>query len=107
MNPQRPLSGCAVGISISETQDLTGQHFDAYEVNRCVALLAETLLGNGARLVFGHDWRPNGVMMAVAEFAMRYSGTSSRSPAEVPNGEAPIVSLVAPPDLPFLREAQD
>jgi len=107
MNPQRPLAGCVVGISISESEDLAGRHYDSHEVNRCVALLAETLLGNGARLAFGHDWRPNGVMMAVADFAVRYAPSSPRSPGAMPAGEAPILNLVAPPDRPFLHSGGD
>jgi len=97
-----PLTGCSVGISISESEDTLGASFDSHEVNRCVCLLAETLLGNGARLVFGHDWRPDGVMMAVADFALRYAPPGSRSPSESPSSPL-IVNRLAPPDKPFLR----
>jgi SLOG cluster2 len=101
----RPLVGCIVGISISETEEMASHGFDSSEVNRCVVRLAEALLGAGARLAFGHDWRPGGVMEAVAALAVRYFGVipdiegANQTQSPLP----PIINRVAPPDVPFLQ----
>ena len=97
---ERSLTGCIVGISTSESEELESLGFDHFEVNRTVIRLSEALLGAGARLAFGHDWRPGGVMEAVAALAVRYLNVNplnSRPP------QAPILNRVAPPDIPFLK----
>ena len=104
MSAQRQLTGCVVGISIAETEDMDRLGFDRSEMNRCVVRLSESLLGAGARLAFGHDWRPGGVMVAVAALAVRYFrlhhdlGDSPR--------QAPIINRVPWPRVPFLSEPQ-
>jgi hypothetical protein len=69
---ERPLEGIAVGISIAYGEDSASRAFTQEEMNSSVVRLADALLSAGARLVFGHDWRPNGVMAAVADLAVRY-----------------------------------
>jgi hypothetical protein len=104
---ERPLTGCIVGMSISESDELQSLGFDRFEVNRAVIRLSEALLGAGARLAFGHDWRPGGVMEAVAELAVRYLNAA---PVVSEPPQAPILNRVAPPDVPFLdpdREPQN
>jgi len=69
----RPLEGLSVGISVSLDEDSPRYGFSAEEeVNRAVLRLSDSLLAAGARLVFGHDWRPTGVMSAVARLAVTY-----------------------------------
>src|SRR4030088_181367 len=102
MKPERPLADCVVGISISESEEMVQLGFDRSEVNRCVVRLSESLLGAGARLAFGHDWRPGGVMEAVAALAVRYSSLAGDADGRLSERPAPSVSLVAPPDVPFL-----
>jgi len=97
----KPLAGCAIGVSISETEEIEDLGFKKDEINRCTVRLCEALLGAGARLVFGHDWRPGGVMEAITDLAIRHSKISSRETAPV---TAPITNLVATPDTPFLAK---
>jgi len=79
----RPLEGLSVGISISLDEDSRRYGFSAEEeVNRAVLRLSDSLLAAGARLVFGHDWRPTGVMSAVARFAVNYD-----LPTEITRGD--------------------
>lgn len=96
---ERPLAGCIVGISISESDELRSLGFDRSEVNRTVIRLSEELLAAGSRLAFGHDWRPGGVMEAVAALAVRYFNVP---PVDSGSPLAPILNRVAPPDIPFL-----
>jgi SLOG cluster2 len=100
MIPERPLAGCIVGISTSESEELESLGFDRFEVNRAVIRLSEALLGAGARLAFGHDWRPGGVMEAVAALAVRYFDLNPVNSGPPP---PPILNRVAPPDVPFLH----
>jgi hypothetical protein len=89
-----------VGISTSESDELESLGFDRFELNRTVIRLSEALLGAGARLAFGHDWRPGGVMEAVAALAVRYFDPNPVNGGPPP---APILNRVAPPDEPFLH----
>lgn len=104
MNADRPLTGITVGISISESEEMERLGFNRSDMNRCVVRLSEALLAAGARLAFGHDWRPGGVMEAVAALAVRYFAFARRGD---PAGEreAPILNRVAWPDVPFLAQS--
>lgn len=107
MSIERPLSGCIVGISISESEEMERLGFDRSEMNRAVVRLSELLLAAGARLAFGHDWRPGGVMEAVAALAVRYVSIHRDAEGKSAPGEAPIVNLVARPDVPFLQQQKE
>ena len=50
----RPLDGMFVGITLSQSNDTRDAGFLDQEVNRLAIRLAETLMGEGACLVFGH-----------------------------------------------------
>lgn len=99
----RPLENICVGISISGSREIASLGFDDYDVNRFVVLLSDVLLGAGARLIFGHDWRPGGVMEAVAESAARYSTASISKSAKI-DGLPLIVNRVAYPEVPFFED---
>lgn len=101
---ERPLDGCIVGISTSETEELAALGFDAGELNRCVVRLSEALLAAGARLAFGHDWRPGGVMEAVAALAVRYFKVRRDEEGRALQGGEPIINRVPWPATPFLRQ---
>jgi hypothetical protein len=75
INRPRSLEGLAVGISVAESDDLAAHGYTAEDVNRVTIRLSEALLGAGARLVFGHDWRPDGVMDAICRIAVKYQPT--------------------------------
>ena len=103
MTTERPLAGCVAGISISESPDMERLGFVRSDMNRCVVRVSEALLAAGARLAFGHDWRPGGVMMAVAALAVRYFRLGEL-PGDNSNELVPILNRVAPPDVPFLLQ---
>jgi hypothetical protein len=102
---QRPLAGCAIGLSISESDDSTNRGFPAWQVNRVTLQVVEALFSQGAGVIFGHDWRDDGVMEAVHSFARQM-----QSPVPLPLAEAeatgqPLLRNLLPwPDKPHLSE---
>lgn len=66
----RLLQGCYVGISVSESETSSRRGFPPAQVNRATFDIAAALVGQGARVVFGHDWRPDGIMEAVCRIAL-------------------------------------
>ena len=61
-SPRRPLAGCVVGLSISESEDSTGCGFPPGQINRVTVQMVASLFGQGVGVVFGHDWREDGVI---------------------------------------------
>ena len=59
----------SVGISVSPCADAERIGYDARQINRIVIRMAQYFLDRNMRVVFGHDWRKDGVMRAVADFA--------------------------------------
>ena len=59
----------SVGISVSPCSDATRIGYDARQINRIVVRMAQYFLDLNMRVMFGHDWRDDGVMRAVANFA--------------------------------------
>ncbi|MEQ9411561.1 MAG: hypothetical protein RIK87_27855 [Fuerstiella sp.] len=96
----KPLAGHVVGISISNGDPREAQHrgFDRDAVNRVVRNLSRHLLSQGARLTFGHDWRPNGVMAEVLNIASNYSFSST---GEEDVARPMVSNCVAWPDEPY------
>ena len=74
----RPLDGWVIGVSVSESEDLAQWGCTSEDVNRTTVRLSEALLSAGARLVFGHDWRPDGVMEAICRLAVKYQTPDNR-----------------------------
>lgn len=72
----RPLTPLLVNLSLSESTDSEAMGFPASEMNRTLLRLVATFLGQGARLVFGHDWRDDGVMESVFTYVERYRPTT-------------------------------
>jgi SLOG cluster2 len=95
--PDRPLAGCAVGVSISESDDSLTCGFPTEQVNRCIVQVVSALFGQGVAVVFGHDWREDGVMEAVHGFARQMQSTAP--------GREPLLQNILPwPDSPLLDE---
>ena len=59
----------SVGISVSPCADATRIGYDERQINRIVIRMAQYFLDRNMRVIFGHDWREDGVMRAVANFA--------------------------------------
>jgi hypothetical protein len=106
MNPlQRPLSGCAIGLSISESEDSTIRGFPGWQVNRVTLQVVEALFSQGAGVIFGHDWREDGAMEAVHNFARQMQSPLPVSPAEAEATGQPLMWNLLPwPDKPHLSE---
>ena len=59
----------SVGISVSPSEDALRLGYDDRQINRIVIRMARYFLDKDMRVIFGHDWRNDGVMRAVADFA--------------------------------------
>lgn len=105
---KRPLEGLVVGISVALGEDSAARGFGDAEMNRVVVRLSDALLSAGARLVFGHDWRPTGVMAAVARLAVTYDQSAAALQDSSARKSCRITNLVPwdrRPELPAdLRE---
>ena len=64
----------SVGISASPSVEAARLGYDDRQVNRIVVRLAQYFLDQDMRVIFGHDWRADGVMRAVADFAAVVAG---------------------------------
>lgn len=106
MNPiERPLTGCTVGLSISESEESTQRGFPAWQVNRVTLQDVAALFGQGAGIVFGHDWREDGVMEAVHGFARAMQPPDPLWPDEARAGDQPLLRNLLPwPDASRLSE---
>ena len=102
MVTSRPLQGLAVGVSISGSEDSSALGFPSAQVNRVTVQIASALLGQGAAVVFGHDWREDGVMDAIYRFAIQFEAPSSGDG----DGEPLIRNMLPWPDQPSLSENQ-
>lgn len=99
----RPLAGCVVNVSISESDDSTKRGFPEWQVNRVTLQTVSALFGQGATVVFGHDWREDGVMDAVYGFARQMQPPVPLSPEDVEaTGQQLLINLLPWPDTPFL-----
>jgi hypothetical protein len=102
---QRPLVGFVVNLSISESDDSEVRGYPAWQVNRVTLQLVAALFGQGAGLVFGHDWREDGVMEAVYGFARQVQPPIPLSSENVQNEAQPLLrNLLSWPDKPFLED---
>ncbi|MBC7821284.1 MAG: hypothetical protein IAG10_30725 [Planctomycetaceae bacterium] len=86
----RPLQGLVVGISVSEAENITAWGYTSADVSRVTVRLCEALLATGARLLFGHDWRPDGIMDAIGRLAVKYQ------PSGDGNANCPILHSLLP-----------
>ena len=59
----------SVGISVSPCADAARIGYDGRQINRIVIRMAQYFLDQNMRVIFGHDWREDGVMQSVADFA--------------------------------------
>ena len=72
MPQNRPLEGIAVGVSISEAEDLASTGFAPNDINVITVELCRRLMKLGAQVVLSHQWRPGGIMEQVNRFAQAY-----------------------------------
>lgn len=100
---RRPLAGYVVNISISESDDSARFGFPSWQVNRVILQTVAALFGQGATILFGHDWREDGVMEAVYGFARQMQPPVPLSTAHQEPGDEPLLLNLLPwPDQPYL-----
>jgi SLOG-like protein len=101
---QRPLIGSVVNLSISESEDSAERGFPAWQVNRVTLQVVAALFGQGVSVIFGHDWREDGVMEAVHGFARQMQSPVPISPNEAESIGQPLLRNLLPwpgePSLP-------
>ena len=61
----------SIGISVSPCTDAKRIGYDFRQINRIVIRMAQYYLDRNMRVIFGHDWREDGVMRAIADFASK------------------------------------
>jgi hypothetical protein len=98
MPQNRPLEGMAVGISISEAEDLASTGFTPDDINLVTVELCRRLVALGAQVVLGHQWRPGGIMEQVTSFAQAYHMESGGS------GQPIVHNVMAWPDRASLSD---
>jgi hypothetical protein len=102
----RPLAGMIVNLSISESDDSVDRGFPLTQVNRVTLQVVSALFGQGASLIFGHDWREDGVMEAVHGFAQQVQIPVALSPKQSKEIVQPLLwNLVPWPDTPWLLQS--
>jgi hypothetical protein len=106
MSPStRPLEGCIVNLSISESDNSVERGFPSWQVNRITLQIVAALFGQGASVVFGHDWREDGVMEAVFGFARQVQAPIPLSVEESSVEGQPLLRNLLPwPQKPYLSE---
>jgi hypothetical protein len=103
----RPLAGLVVNLSLSESDDSAKRGFPAWQVNRVMLQFVTALFGQGASIVFGHDWREDGVMEAVHGFALQMQPQVPLSPEAAAAELQPLLRNILPwPDSPRLSEEE-
>lgn len=102
---RRPLQGCTVGLSVSESGDSAALGFPSWRVNQMTVQMVSALFGQGAAIVFGHDWREDGVMEAIHGFAMRMQPVAVPAGHDAGAAPQPLLQNVLPwPDIPRLQD---
>ena len=106
----------SVGISVSPCTDATRMGYDLRQINRIVIRVAQYCLNHNMRVIFGHDWREDGVMRAIADFANKvasgsrgFTQTSDRLCSGYPeDGEEPrMLNVVPTGQAPLSRAARE
>jgi hypothetical protein len=105
--PGRQLAGLVVGLSISDNEDSAGRGFPAWQVNRLTVQVVAALFGQGVGVVFGHDWRDDGIMEAIHGFAFQMqSAPISGGDGAVEQRRPLLQNLVPWPDKLMLAEEE-
>lgn len=99
--PLRTLAGQRVSLSISESDDSDSRGFPDWQVNRVTLQIVSALFGQGVGLIFGHDWREDGVMEAVHAFAQQVQPPFPIVEQEQ-NGQPLLWNCLGWPDRPSL-----
>lgn len=100
---RRPFAGIIVNLSISESDDSAYRGFSPAQVNHFTLQVVSAFFGQGASLIFGHDWREDGVMEAVYGFAQQVQLPAPLIPEQSKPSVRPLLwNLIPWPDEPRL-----
>jgi len=69
----------SIGISVSPCSDAEKIGYDNRQINRIVVRAAQFFLNRDMQVIFGHDWRKDGVMEAIAKFAIKVASGGKNS----------------------------
>lgn len=83
----------SVGISASESESASQLGYDTRQINRIVIRLSQYFLGQNMRVIFGHEWREDGVMQSIANYAQVVASQSNADAIEDGNSHADSVNL--------------
>ena len=89
----------SVGISVSPSAEAERLGYDERQINRIVIRMAQYFLDRDMRIIFGHDWRENGVMRAVADFAGVVAGRAEA----LADADEGLYGSQGPTDRPVAR----
>lgn len=103
----RPLAGLVVNLSISQSDDTLRHGYPTWQVNRVTLQFVAALFGQGASVLFGHDWREDGVMGAVHGFALQMQPPVPLTPEAAQAEAQPLMRNLLPwPDTPRLTQEE-
>lgn len=95
----------SVNISVSPCEDAARLGYDDRQINRVVIRMAQYFLDHDMRVIFGHDWREDGVMRAVADFAGTVAARVGQDDAS--SAEARMRNVVPAPGASLSRAAME
>ncbi|MFN7939581.1 MAG: hypothetical protein U0R19_40015 [Bryobacteraceae bacterium] len=105
--PNRPLAGLVVNLSVSQSDDTLKHGYPSWQVNRVTLQFVAALFGQGASVIFGHDWREDGVMEAVHGFALQMQPPLPLAIAAAQAEAQPLMRNLLPwPDAPHLSQEE-
>lgn len=103
-NKQPEVIPFSVNASITSCPDASRLGFDEPAINRMIVRTAEFFLFKDTRLVLGHDWREDGVMRAIAEYAQ---SAASAGDLGHPRFKQRLLNIVPTGGKPLTRQALD
>ena len=96
----------SVNISVSPSDDAARLGYDQRQINRITIRMAQFFLSRDMRVIFGQDWRNDGVMQAVANFAQRVAPLTEKLDANgQPLASERMLNMVAEPRSSLSRAA--
>ena len=95
-----------MNISIYPSDDAARLGYDQRQINRITIRMAQFFLSREMRVIFGQDWRNDGVMQAVANFAQKVAPLTEKLDANgQPLASERMLNMVAEPRASLSRAA--
>ncbi len=100
-----------VGISVSECEEAQRIGYDTRQINRIVIRMANFFLNQDMQVIFGHDWREDGVMRAIANFAESVTTRNEDDreavldKSKTTETETPKMLNLVPSDIDYISKA--